>query len=176
MNYLLTIKFITSNSIIKNRCLGRVKQLLLVIAVLMVSSVETHAQLKKTANIEKVKSFLGGVKLYKTTSPDSITIYALSISNNSRVHDDIVLWLGEYEEMKENLYGLSKALNEGKKGDTFDYTYMGKEYNLSYDKGLDGAFFKVRTPYSISSDFGRLWKFTINNIIKYFNDNEQKDE
>ena len=69
--------------------------------------------------------------------------------------------------MMKNLHDFSNVLKNGKKGDTFDFTAIGVEYNLSYDKVLGQICFKVRKPYSTNSDFGRLYKATIDDIIDF---------
>lgn len=69
--------------------------------------------------------------------------------------------------MMRNLHDFSDVLKDRKKGDTFDFTAIGVAYSLSYDKVLGQKCFKVRKPYSTSSDFGRLYKATIDDIIEY---------
>lgn len=154
--------------------LKKVLFLLAVIVLVFAPVTNSHAQLRKTAHTEKVKSFTNGsVILCKTTTPDSATVYAVTLSNNSRLHENIVLFLGDKEDMMKNLHDFSDALKEGKKGDSFDFTEMGIEYNLSYHKVLGQRCFKVWKPYSTSSDYGLFFKITIDDIIEYM---EKKSE
>ena len=144
-----------------------IKVLLFAAVLAFVPMTDVCAQLKKFAHIEKVKSFnYGSVVLNKTTT-DSVTIFSVTLDNNSRFHENINFFLGNKEEMMKNLHDFSNALKEGKKGDYFDFTVNGVEYNLTYDKVLGQACFKVRKPLSTSSDFGRLLKRTIDDIIEY---------
>lgn len=141
--------------------------ILLATVLAIVPALNSHAQLKKTANIEKVKSFTNGsVVLYKTIT-DSIVLYSVTLKNNSRLHESIVFFLGNKEDTLKNLHDFSNALNDGKKGDIFNFTANGAEYNLSYDKVLGQICFKVRKSYSTSSDFGRIYKATIDDIIEF---------
>lgn len=131
---------------------------------------QSYAQLKKTAEIEKVKSFTNGsVALFKTKT-DGGEFFAVKLSNNSKYFNDIVLYLGNKDEMLKNLKELSEALEQGKKGDVFDFTACGKEYQLSYGKVLGQVCFKVSTPLSASNDFGRFFKSTIDDIIEYYHE------
>ena len=144
-----------------------IKLFLLAIVLAIVPAVNSHAQLKKTANIEKVKSFTNGSVVLNKTTTDSVAVYSVTLRNNSRFHESIVFFLGNKEDMMRNLHDFSAALKDGKKGDTFDFTAIGVAYNLSYDKVLGQKCFKVRKPYSTSSDFGRIYKATIDDIIEY---------
>ena len=143
------------------------KLFLLATVLAVVPTLSSHAQLKKTANIEKVKSFTNGSVVLNKTTTDSVAVYSVTLKNNSRLHESIVFFLGNEEDMMKNLHDFSDALKDGKKGDTFDFTAVGVEYNLSYDKVLGQICFKVRKPYSTSSDFGRLYKATIDDIIEF---------
>ncbi len=127
-----------------------------------------NAQLRKTANIEKVKSFTNGSVVLNRTTADSTSIYSVTLRNNSKYHESIVFFLGNKEDMIKNLNDLSDALKSGKKGDTFEFSSIGEKYHLSYDKVLGQVCFRIRKPHSISSDFGRLYKATIDDIIAYF--------
>lgn len=144
-----------------------IKLFLLAIVLAIVPALNSHAQLKKTANIEKVESFTNGSVVLNKTNTDSVSVYSVTLRNNSRLHECIVFFLGNKEDMMRNLHDFSDALKNGKKGDTFDFTAIGVAYNLSYDKVLGQKCFKVRKPYSTSSDFGRLYKATIDDIIEY---------
>ena len=144
-----------------------IKLFLLAIVLAIVPALNSHAQLKKTANTEKVKSFTNGSVVLNKTNTDSVAVYSVTLRNNSRLHECIVFFLGNKEDMMRNLHDFSDALKNGKKGDTFDFTAIGVAYNLSYDKVLGQKCFKVRKSYSTSSDFGRLYKATIDDIIEY---------
>ncbi len=145
-----------------------VKTIILVLAIVISMPINVHAQLRKAANIEKVKSFTNGSVVLNKTTADSTSIYSVTLRNNSKFHENIVFFLGKKEEMIKNLHDLSDALKDGKKGDVFDFSVIGEEYNLSYDKVLGQVCFRIRKPYSTSSDFGRLYKATIDDIIAYF--------
>ena len=112
-----------------------IKLFLLAIVLAIVPALNSHAQLKKTANIEKVKSFTNGSVVLNKTNTDSVAVYSVTLRNNSRLHECIVFFLGNKEDMMRNLHDFSDALKNGKKGDTFDFTAIGVAYNLSYDKG-----------------------------------------
>ena len=145
-----------------------VKTIILVLAIVISMPINVHAQLRKAANIEKVKSFTNGSVVLNKTTADSTSIYSVTLRNNSKFHENIVFFLGKKEEMIKNLHDLSDALKDGKKGDVFDFSVIGEGYNLSYDKVLGQVCFRIRKPYSTSSDFGRLYKATIDDIIAYF--------
>ena len=154
-----------------------IKTVILLIVMVMALPIDVHAQLKKTSNTEKVKSFTNGsVTLYKSVLEGGMTVYSVSLRNNSRYLDNVVLHLGgNKEEMIKNLKDFSMALADGKKGDHFDFSACGVEYSLSFDKVLGQKCFDVSKTYSISSDFGRLFKATIDDIIKYFNETQSKE-
>lgn len=61
---------------------------------------------------------------------------------------------------------LTKTMTE--KGEHFDFEVMGQTYSLAYSTTLGQKCFKVWEPNGISSDFGRLYKATIDDMIKYF--------
>ena len=144
--------------------------------MVMTFPVCVNAQLKKTSSTEKVKSFTNGsVGLFKSVTAEGITIYSVSLRNNSRYLDNVVLHLGNREEMIKNLKDFSMALADGKKGDHFDFSACGVDYSLSFDKVLGQRCFDVSKPYSISSDYGRFFKATIDDIIKYFNESQSKE-
>lgn len=152
-----------------------VKTFLLFLAMIVIFPICVNAQLRKTANIEKVKSFTNGsVPLNKTTTTDSISIYSVTLRNNSKFHQDVVFFLGNKEDMIKNLEDLSTALKNGKKGDNFDFSANGVDYNLSYDKVLGQVCFRIHKSLSTSTDFGRLYKVTIDDIIEYFSKPENE--
>ena len=145
-----------------------IKTVFLLIAMLLAMPIGVQAQLKKTSNTEKVKSFTNGsVTLYKSIIEDGDTIYSVSLRNNSRYFDNVVFHLGTKDEMIKNLHELYTALKEGKKGDSFEFSASGVDYLLSYDKVLGQVCFRVREPHSITDDFGRFYKATIDSIITY---------
>lgn len=152
------------------------KTVILLLAMMMALPIDVQAQLRKTSNTEKVKSFTNGsVTLYKSVIEGGIIDYAVSLRNNSRYLDNVVLHLGNKEEMIKNLKDFSMALADGKKGDHFDFSASGVDYSLSFDKVLGQKCFIVSKTYSISSDYGRLYKATIDDIIKYFNEKQSKE-
>lgn len=150
-----------------------IKTFLLSLAMIIIFPACINAQLRKTASIEKVKSFTNGsVILNKTTTTDSVSVYSVTLRNNSKFHQDIVFFLGNKEDVIKNLEDLSTALKNGKKGDNFDFSAIGVDYKLSYDKVLGQVCFRIRKSLSTSTDFGRLYKTTIDDIIGYLNKTE----
>lgn len=146
-----------------------VKLLLLLLAMLIALPNGVQAQLKKAGNVEKVKSFTNGsVTLYKTTTASGGVIYSVTLRNNSRFLDNIVLYLGNKEDMLNNLNDFSVALRDGKKGDHFNFSANGSDYYLAFDKVLGQKCFRVSEPYSITESFGNFFKATIDSIIDYF--------
>ena len=135
----------------------------------------SNAQLKKTAEIEKVRTFTTGtVTLLKTTIED-VELYAVSLPNNSKYYNNVVLWLGNKEEMLTNLNAFSETLGNGKKGEVFEFTSCGYEYTFSYRTVFGQRCFKVSEPFSTSQDFGNLYKTTVDDIIKYFDNIDKKE-
>ena len=61
-----------------------IKLFLLGIVLSIVPALNSHAQLKKTANIEKVKSFTNGSVVLNKTTTDSVAVYSVTLRNNSR--------------------------------------------------------------------------------------------
>ena len=150
-----------------------IKFLVIVIVFVCIGNGGVYAQLRKAAEVEKVKSFTNGsVTLHKvkTTSGE---IYSVTLKNNSALLDNVVFYLGDKETMLKNLKELSAALAEGKKGDVFDFSACGKDYHLVYGKVLGQVCFKVSTPTSISSDFGRFYKATMDDILEYFKESSE---
>ena len=131
------------------------------------STVCAFAQLKKTAKIEKIKSFtVGSVALCKT-SLDGVEVYSVTLPNNSKYHQPVVFYLGNKDEMIKNLQDLSDALEEGEKGEVFDFSACGKNYHLSFSRALGQKCFKIRESISASNDFGRFFKTTIDDILEF---------
>ena len=67
------------------------------------STVCVFAQLKKTAKIEKVKSFTAGSVALNKTSLDGVEVYSVTLPNNSKYHQPTVFFLGNKDEMIKNL-------------------------------------------------------------------------
>lgn len=151
------------------------KSLLFALVLTFAIPLVSNAQLKKSSDLERIKSFTNGsVSLYKSTiigeaSNDTIEIYLVTLFNNSRYYDNVVLFLGEKEDMLKNLQDFSDALKNGKKGESFEFDVWGHKYILSYRLVLGQRCFKVSTPNSSSHDFGNFFKSTIDDIIEYFN-------
>lgn len=76
--------------------------------------------------------------------------------------------MGDKETTIKNLQDFSETLKNAKKGEHFDFEVMGQTYSLAYSTTLGQKCFKVWEPNGISSDFGRLYKATIDDMIKYF--------
>lgn len=152
------------------------KYIVVLTAFLCLGSINSYAQLKKAATIEKVKSFTNGSVILHKTIMDGGEIYSVTLRNNSKHLDNIILYLGNKEEMLKNFPDLSFALKDGKKGDVFDFSACGKDYHLAYGKVLGQVCFKVSTPVSISVDFGRFYKVTIDDILEYFQEGKEKEE
>ena len=131
------------------------------------STVCVFAQLKKTAKIEKVKSFTAGSVALNKTSIDGVEVYSVTLPNNSKYHQPIVFFLGNKNEMIKNLQDLSDALEEGKKGEVFDFSACGKNYQLSFSRTLGQKCFKIWEPINTSNDFGRFFKATIDDILEF---------
>ena len=131
-----------------------IKLFLLLLAMLTALPNSLQAQLKKTANVEKVKSFTNGsVTLFKTTLASGGVVYSVTLRNNSKYLDDIVLFLGNKEDMIKNLN---------------DFSANGSDYYLAFDKVLGQKCFRVSEPNSITDNYGRFFKATIDSIIEYF--------
>lgn len=131
------------------------------------STVCVFAQLKKTAKIEKVKSFTAGSVALNKTSLDGVEVYSVTLPNNSKYHQPIVFFLGNKDEMIKNLQDLSDALEEGEKGEVFDFSVCGKNYQLSFSRTLGQKCFKIWEPINTSNDFGRFFKATIDDILEF---------
>lgn len=135
--------------------------------LLCIVPMASFAQLKKTATTERLKSFTNGsVTLTKTMTEKGDT-YSVILRNNSKFHDPVIFLLGDKETTIKNLQDFSEALKSAKNGEHFDFEVMGLTYSLAYSTTLGQKCFKVWEPNSISSDFGRLYKATIDDIIKY---------
>ena len=65
----------------------------------------------------------------------------------------------------------SETLKTAKSGEHFDFEVMGLTYTFFYGSTLGQKCFKIWAPNSVSSDYGRLFKATIDDIIKYFSNN-----
>lgn len=140
----------------------------IVVSSLLLFSVNcTHAQLKKTAKIEKVKSFTNGSVVLNKTFMNGIEVFSVTLPNNSKYHQPIVFFLGNKEEMMKNLKDLSDALESGKKGEVFDFSACGRDYQLSFGRTLGQKCFKIWEPINTSSDFGRFFKATMDDIMEY---------
>ena len=145
------------------------KSLLLTFVLFFAIPLVSNAQLRKSSETEKVKSFTNGtVTLYKATV-DDMELYSVSLRNNSKYCSNVVLWLGTKQEMIQNLNDFSEALQNGKKGDLFEYSSYGFDYTLSFGTNLGMRCFQVYEPHSTSQDFGRFFKSTIDDMIEYFN-------
>ena len=77
----------------------------------------SHAQLKKSGSIERVKGFTNGsVSLMKSTTEKG-DVYSLTLRNNSKFHDDVNLLLGDkdngslkFEITAKRLYAASQRV------------------------------------------------------------------
>lgn len=88
--------------------------------LLCVVPMASFAQLKKTATIEKLKSFTNGsVTLTKTMTEKGDT-YSVILRNNSKFHDPVIFLLGDKETTIKNLQDFSETLKNAKKGEHFD--------------------------------------------------------
>lgn len=149
----------------------RFKVILLLSLILSVCPIMSQAQLKKSGSIERVKGFTNGsVSLMKSTTERG-DVYSLTLRNNSKFHDDVNLLLGDKETAVKNLKDFSETLKTAKSGEHFDFEVMGLTYTFSYGSTLGKKCFKIWAPNSVSSDYGRLFKATIDDIIKYFSNN-----
>ncbi|MBO7225052.1 MAG: hypothetical protein J6V35_04000, partial [Bacteroidales bacterium] len=108
------------------------------------------------------------------TKTDLGEIYSLTIRNNSKYYKKIVLFLGTKDEMLKNIQDLSEALANGKNGVNFEFSAWGQDYHLVYRNVLlGGVCFDISTPGSTSSNFGRFYKMTIDDILKYLQENNK---
>ena len=142
-------------------------RLLVLITTVCFVNVDGYAQLKKTGNVEKVRSFTNGTVVLNKVIIDSIELYSVTLPTGSKYYDDIVFWLGTREELLKNLSDLSLALKDGKKGDFYEFSVCGQDYHLSYHKVLGQVCFKVREPYSTGDDYANFYKDTIEDILEY---------
>ena len=140
---------------------------IIISAFFLSSNVCALAQLKKTAKVEKVKSFTNGSVALNKTTMDSVEVYSVTLPNNSKIHQPIVFFLGNKDEMIQNLRDLSAALEEGNKDEVFEFMACGKDYQLSFSRTLGQKCFKIWEPLNISTDFGRFYKATIDDILKF---------
>ena len=140
---------------------------IIISAFFLSSNVCALAQLKKTAKVEKVKSFTNGSVALNKTTMDSVEVYSVTLPNNSKIHQPIVFFLGNKDEMIQNLRDLSAALEEGNKDEVFEFMACGKDYQLSFSRTLGQKCFKIWEPLNTSTDFGRFYKATIDDILKF---------
>lgn len=140
---------------------------ILVLTLLLSVPTYTNAQLKKVAKIEKVKSFTNGSVALNKTIIDEVEVYSVTLPNKSKYHQPIVFFLGSKDEMIKNLKDLSEALETGTKGEVFDFTVCGKKYQLSFSRSLGQKCFKIWEPINVSSDYGRFFKATMDDILEY---------
>lgn len=110
------------------------------------------------------------VSLMKSTTERG-DVYSLTLRNNSKFHDDVNLLLGDKETAVKNLKDFSETFKTAKSGEHFDFEVMGLTYTFFYGSTLGQKCFKIWAPNSVSSDYGRLFKATIDDIIKYFLNN-----
>lgn len=147
------------------------------ISILLLSNnVCTYAQLKKIAKIEKIKFFTNGSVVLNKTIIDGNEAYSVTLPNNSKYHKPIVLFLGNKKEMMKNLSDLSEALDVGEKGEVFDFSACGKDYQLSFGRILGLKCFKVWESMNISSDFGSFFKATIEDILEFYLEEDKKQQ
>ena len=132
----------------------------------------TYAQLKKIAKIERVKSFTAGSVVLCKTFVNGIEVFSVTLPNNSKYYQPIVFYLGDKEEMMKNLKDLSDALEAGKKGEVFDFSACGQDYQLSFGRTLGQKCFKIWEPTNTSNDFGRFYKTTIDDILEYMSNKD----
>lgn len=140
---------------------------IIISAFFLSSNVCALGQLKKTAKVEKVKSFTNGSVALNKITMDSVEVYSVTLPNNSKIHQPIVFFLGNKDEMIKNLRDLSAALEEGNKDEVFEFTACGEDYQLSFSRTLGQKCFKIWEPLNTSTDFGRFYKATIDDILKF---------
>lgn len=135
-----------------------------------------HAQLKKVAKVEKVKSFSSGTIVLNKSILDDVEVYSVTLQNNSKFYGPIIFWLGDKNEMIKNLNDLSKCLEEGEKGDVFEFSACGQDYQLSVSRTLGSKCFKIWETIATSQDYGRFFKVTIDDILEFYSKEEAKIE
>lgn len=127
----------------------------------------SNAQLKKSAEINKVKSFTNGSVSLNKILIDGTDMYCVRLKNNSKHYQPVILYLGDKETMIANLTDLSNALDNGKKGDIFDFSAYEQDYSLAFSKVLGQKCFKVWEKINTTNDFGRFYKATIDDILDF---------
>lgn len=177
--YLITQKIINLATSLFISKLNKMKRLIVFLTIAILSCMASntcYAQLRKTSESEKVKSFTNGsVTLYKTIVEEQ-EVYSVSLrNNNSKLFDNVILFLGNKEEMLKNLKDFDEALENGKKGESFEFSACGQKYQLLYHKVLGQICFKVYEEFNSTEDFGMFFKATILDITNYFKE-EQKSE
>lgn len=90
----------------------------------------SYAQLKKTAEVETLKSFTTGSVALQRVLIEDVYYYCVTLPNNSKYFKLVVFWLGNKDEMLKNLRDLSAALENGKKGEYFEFSACEQDYNL----------------------------------------------
>lgn len=147
----------------------RIDRFLLLTLCIFICGITGNAQLRKSATVEKVKTFTNSsVRLDKSIIDDE-DIYSVTLKNNSKYFEPIILFLGTKDDMLKNLEDFSAALEEGKKGEIFEFQSCGQKYQLTFHKVLGQRCFKVWEEHNVQSDYGNFYKATIDDILKYFN-------
>lgn len=137
-------------------------------ATICLFNINGHAQLKKIATIEKVKTFANGSITMNKTITDYTETYSITLKNGSSLYDDIVFHLGTKEESIKNLNDLSLALKNGKMIDIYEFSACEQDYRLSYHKILNSPCFKISYSHSTNSnDYATLQDIAITNILEY---------
>lgn len=98
--------------------IGKLMYIKVVLLILMLASSYSvsYAQLKKTAEVETLKSFTTGSVALQRVLIEDVYYYCVTLPNNSKYFKPVVFWLGNKDEMLKNLRDLSAALENGKKG------------------------------------------------------------
>ncbi|MBQ8361965.1 MAG: hypothetical protein IJX44_08490 [Bacteroidaceae bacterium] len=147
---------------------------ILLSVLFLYGSPEIYAQLKKVAKVEKVKSFSSGTVILNKSILDEVEVYSVTLQNNSKFYGPIVFWLGNKNEMIKNLNDLSKCLEEGEKGDVFEFSACGQDYQLSVSRTLGSKCFKIWETIATSQNYGRFFKVTIDDILEFYSKEDTK--
>ena len=143
-------------------------KVLLSLLVLVCLQSICFAQLRKTETAETVMK-VGLVESLEKVSIEGFEYYVLYLKSSEKYHDPIGLWLGTYEEMISNLKDFAVALEEGKKGEIFEYYSHGIKYRMVFQRVLGDRCFNVYKEYGSSYGYLNRWKIDI--ILKHFAEN-----
>ena len=129
------------------------------------------AQLPKDTKTEKITTtkFVDLYDLYKT-DVEGVELYSLSLPNNSKYYEPVILYLGTYRELISNLKNLSTTMCAGEDRDIFYFKCDDYKYKLVHHSVAGEYCFKVYKEHSSHRDYGILYKYVIDRILEYFDE------